>query len=392
MKKIVGLTLAVIAGGLMLFGMSGITNAQSFHTGDSVTIHENKPIESTIFAAGSTITIDSEVFGDVFCAGQTVTISGVVHGDVLCAGQTVMISGEVTGDVRLAGQTVTVNGMVGGNATIAGQTFVLDSMGTVAGDISVGSSDASLNGTAGRDILLGSETATVSGTVGRDITARVNRLTIADSAAVAGNVDYTSTAKLTLASDTSVAGAVTQHIPEDKAGFDTATWYGIQIAWVVYMLLAVAFSALLLVLLFPQLFKTVTDRAIPTPWRALLVGFVAHLAAPVAIFFLFLTVLGAPAALLAVGVWMILSAVSGIFSAFYVGRLLLGLRKPNHALLIMLVGVAVLGFAQIVPVLGFFVFLASLWTGTGMLLLSLAAHTPKPQYAISPAVAASKKK
>src|SRR5687767_8290621 len=103
------LLLGAAAFGLISFaGLSGLTSAHSFRSGENVTVNQSQKIDETLFAYGRTIDISTEVQGDIICAGQTINISATVHGDIICAGQTVNITGQVNGDVRLAAQTITL--------------------------------------------------------------------------------------------------------------------------------------------------------------------------------------------------------------------------------------------------------------------------------------------
>ncbi len=383
MKKLILIVAAVLVGGAAFFAWTRAVSAQSFHTGTNVNLN-TEPLNKTVFAAGQTVDIHSDVNGDIFCAGQTVSITGNVHGDVMCAGQNVTISGKVDGDVRLAGQTVIVSAEVTGNATVGGQSFTLESSGKIGGDLSVGASQTTLNGAVGRDIAAGGENVTIASTVGRNLTFGGNDLTLLSTAKVGGNVSYTSNNELQQSTGAVVLGTVTQHEPpKHEAKSKRAALFGFGIAWFLFVLLAFAFAALIASLLFPQLLRSVSEQAVKRPWQTLLVGFVSTIVAPVLLGIIAITIIGIPLAIVAGLAWTLILAVSGLFFAFYVGRLLT--NSKEQAVLTMLLGVAALVIAYFVPILGFLVFLASTWFGTGMLVLELFRRTPKPVYETTPA-------
>lgn len=357
-----------------------VTAAQSFKSGTNVTISQNEKVDQTVFAAGRTVDINAEVFGDVFCAGQTVNISGTVHGDVICAGQTVNVTGTVDGNVRLAGQTVTLGANVSGNATIGGQSFTLLSSGSVGGDLSLGSSDASLNGNVGRDLAVGGQNVTLASSVGRNIQGNVENLSLTSSAKVAGTLDYTSNNDASIASGAQVGGPVTRNIPqqEEKSTPSAAAFLGFGIAWFLYWFVAMLITAMALALLFPRALQATTQQAVPTPWKALLVGFVASMVVPVALIVLALTVVGLPLALLLGLLWFLVLILSGPVFGYYIGRLVL--RNSQQPLLIMLVGASIVLALYFIPILGFFVLIAAGLFGTGMILLEASKRTPKPAY------------
>ncbi|MDB5166005.1 MAG: hypothetical protein JWM37_77 [Candidatus Saccharibacteria bacterium] len=372
-RRLLPLSLLVLA---VSFMWAVPASAHSFHSGNNVTLGQDQRIDSTLFTAGTTVTINSEVSGDVFCAGQTVTVSGTVHGDIICAAQTIHITGTVDGDVRLAGQTVTVGGKVGGNATVAGQTFVLEPTGSIAGDASLASSETTVSGPVGRDIAATGSSLVIGSTVGRNVKAQVQNLHLTSAARVSGRVDYTSSSSLTRDAGAVVTGQIVRTEPTQEG--NRHEFFGFSILWFLYWLLATLFTAMALVLLFPRLFRTVTDRALPRPWKALLTGFVASLAVPVILIVIGITIIGLPLALLAGLAWLVIVLLSGPVAAFYVGRLVL--RNARRPLLVMLVGALILAIAYFIPFIGILVFVAATWIGEGAILLEIFGRTPRPSY------------
>jgi cytoskeletal protein CcmA (bactofilin family) len=358
-----------------------IASAQTFRSGSNITIGQAEQIDSTLFVAGRNIDINSEVFGDVFCAGQTVNINASVHGDIICAAQTINVSGKVDGDVRLAGQTVTVSAQIAGNGTIGGQSFTLNSNGTIDGDLTVGSADATVNGAVGRDIVAGSSNLTISSSVGRNVKGNVNNLNLTSGAKVQGNIDYTSNNDLNRASGAQIEGEVTRTTPKQPAASKRGAVFGFGVVWFLYLFFAMLLTAMALALLFPRVLHTITNQAIPKPWKALLTGFLASIAMPFVLLLLAISIIGIPLAFIVGLLWLVVFLLSGPIFGYYLGRLIL--RDSNNSLLIMLVGASVLLVLYFIPILGFFVLLAASWIGIGMILLEAFKRTPKPQYTIA---------
>jgi cytoskeletal protein CcmA (bactofilin family) len=327
---------------------------------------------------GRTVDINSNVNGDIFCAGQNVTISGAVKGDVICAAQTLTISGNVSGDVRLAGQTVTLSSAVAGNATVASQSFVEQSGGTVDGDMTIGATDTTLNGKVGRDLAIGGNSAIIASQVSRNVEARVNQLHLASSAQVGGNVHLISHNNLTKDSGAAVGGKVSRSEPPQKQSSAKHTWLGFSLAWFVYWLLAMLAFALVIALVFPQLLVRVTSRAIPRPWKAMLIGFLAGLAAQVVIIVCAITIIGIPVAVFLGLLWALILILSGPTFAYYLGRLIM--RDSKHILLTMLVGALVLILLYFIPFVNLLAIAVAIWTGSGLLLLELFERRQKPVY------------
>ncbi|HSX29743.1 MAG TPA: hypothetical protein VLE73_04255 [Candidatus Saccharimonadales bacterium] len=379
MKRARLLVGAIVITAFALLGAARMASAYSIHTGDAVNVSGNKVVQDTVYAAGSTVNIASEVYGDVFCAGQTVTITGTVHGDVICAGQTITITGHVTGDVRLAGQNVTVSAPVTGNATLAGQTFVLSSSGSIGGDATVGSSSSTLRGPIGRDLVVGGGTVVIDSSVGRDIKAQAQSMELASGAHVGGSISLVSQQDVKKDKGAVVVGKISRTEPtHEQARSKHGAVFGFGFGWFVYWLVALLVMTLALTLLFPRLFVGVSAHAIPRPWKALLVGFVASLVVPIIVLLSLVSIVGIPLAIVVACLWLAALLVSGPLFGFYLGRLIL--RGPSSPLLIALVGVGALVILYFIPIIGALTLAASTWIGTGMLLLHIFRSTPKPAY------------
>lgn len=385
MKRI-KLILAGLAVAVPLLGVAAVAHAQSFQTGDSITVGQNETVNQTLVATGRAIDIAGTVNGDVFCAGQTVTITGTVNGDVMCAGQDVHISGRVDGSVRVVGQSVTMSGLISHNLTAAGQNVSIESNGKVLGDVMIGGQDTTVNGMVGRDLAAGSTNVIVNGEVGRDIQTQGLNLTLGDTAMVGGNISYVSTKSLSQAPGAHVAGTVTRAEPARRtqrvelgAVIRGGFWF------MVYLFFALLSVAILLALIMPQTFQMVTETAMRSPLKTVLIGLAGSIVAPIVICVLMFTVLGIPFSFVVMAAWVLALALAGPFAAYYFGRLLWLLaagKAGDNALLIMLVGAIALLVLYFIPFIGFVTTLVALWFGLGMLLLQIP-KLPRPRYFVA---------
>lgn len=369
--------------GVLLFMLAGagIVNAQSFRTGDNITISGQETIDQTLFAAGRNIDISAPVNGDIFCAGQNITINGNIQGDVICAGQTITVNGEVDGDIRLAGQSVTINAPVSSNASIAGQSVTIGSSGRIGQDLNLAADTATVNGRVARDIAGASSNLEINSRIGRGVTAAVDTLVLTDNARVGGDIEYTSDNELEQAEGAAVAGTITRNETARESRADYGSLIGLTAGFAVYIFLTALISALVLTAIFPQVFNKVSDAALERPLGTAGIGLVALIGVPVIVIGLMMTVLGIPLALMLLYVWLFIVFLSGVFSAYYLGRLLL--RDTKNPLLVMLGGGTLLLLSYFVPVLGVLTMFAALVMGVGMILLALWRRTPRPSYTIT---------
>jgi cytoskeletal protein CcmA (bactofilin family) len=378
-RKLFGLAiiLAVVIAGIFW----SVAGAQSFRTGTSTAVGKDEVVDSTLWAAGRTVDVAGEVNGDLFCAGMTVTVSGTVRGDVICAAQSVTITGTVDGDVRTAGQSVTVGATGITNLTAAAQSFVLEGGSSVRVDLSVASADVLVSGSVGRDAAITGQSVTIGGEVGRNVKATVNQLLLNRNADVGGNLNYTSQSDVDLERGAVVRGETTKTTPTgadgDGGGVPAA---GFSFGFGLYLLAAGLLVALVLVLLFPQAIHAVTNQGVRSPWKSFLVGLLAFVVVSGLIILLMLTVLGIPLALILLTAWLLLQALAGVVSAYYLGRIIW--RRQRNPIWIMLAGALLLLVLYLIPIIGFIALILAMLLGVGMILLALYQRRVTPRYRI----------
>lgn len=360
-----GLAVALAAGILALTGSASAAGAPTTPPISSASRASVDDRDGAQFHAGAVIDVAGEVDGDVYAAGQTVTISGVVTGDVIAAAQTIDITGTVEGDVRLAAQDASITGQVAGSATVFAASMTVSESGTL-----------------GTDLVTAANTATIAGEVGRDVYATVGRLAIDGS--VGRDVTYVSEREARIAGG-SVDGAVKRIDAPDRPRIEISP-VAVVLGWllgVFYALIALSLIALFAGLLFPRWLHRTTDHLVPSPWKALLVGFVASVAVPLALALLAVTVVGAPLALVLAVAWLLMVLATFVIAAFYLGRIVF--RDRAHPAVMSLVGAVTLTVALQIPWLNIVVWFAVVFFGLGAELLEIQRLRPWHREHVSPA-------
>ena len=234
---------------LMLLTFSTPVYAFEGRDGDKVVIGADEVIEDDLYVGANEFILDGTVKGDVIVGGNIITINGTVEGDLWAAGQVVIINGVVSDDARIAGAGLQLgqDAKVGGDLLAAGASLETKAGSAVGGDLLVGAGQALLAGDVSRDVLAGAGALELRGNFGRDVKAYVDQteetasgpspnvymqqnipltlpsvapgFTIAESAKVAGDLEYSSTYDLTFPGS-SVGGEVTRVEPE----FDENTY------------------------------------------------------------------------------------------------------------------------------------------------------------------------
>lgn len=352
------------------------------NTSDAPRIEAGREIDGAAWLAGNSVSVAGTVKGDLFCAGNTVTISGVVEGDVLCAGSTLTLTGRVDGDVRLAGNSVTLDGATAGAASLAGNTVVLAEGGTVGSDLGAAAATVTVGGTVTRDARLAAGAATLSGRVGRDVDAELPSLTVTSGAAIGGHLFYVSDTDASVAPGT-VQGEIrrTEPPPDPRptTPITPARTVGSWLLGALWTVLGLVVLSLAVVLVLPRYVRRVTDATWGGVGKAALVGLLALAAVLPLTILLFVTVVGAGAALLVMAAFPLAVLLSGPLTAYLIGREILR-RRTDNMLAMVAVGALLLGVAGVIPFVGFLVVLAGACVGLGLIILDLRHQFATPGY------------
>ncbi len=340
-----------------------------------VKIDATQVIDSTAYMAGERVVVGGTIKGDLFCAGNDIVVNGTVEGDVLCAGTNLTIGGTVHGDVRAAGNVVTLKAQVGGSASLAGNTVTIDKGAIVQRDITGGASTLNLDGTVKRDMLLGTGVMNFGGTVGRDVHASISSLSVRNEAKVGGNFIYQSEKQQNLPAGV-VAGQTNFTERTDQTAAD-GSWIKATL-WTIVSFIVLALGVTLLV---PKYLHEASSVSVRTVMLAFLVGFAALLLLPFASILVMATIVGIPLGMVGMLVWLIMACVSSVFTAYYIGGLILRKRATN-ALLVVLVGALVVGLLMLIPGINVLVFIITLCVGMGLQAMHIRHQFSKRPYTI----------
>jgi cytoskeletal protein CcmA (bactofilin family) len=232
---------------MMLFIFATPASAFEGRDGDKVVIGADEVIDDDLYVGANEFVLEGTVKGDVIVGGSIITINGTVEGDLWAVGQVVIINGVVMDDARIAGAGLQLgnNAQIGGDLLAAGASLETKSGSAVGSDLLLGAAQALLAGDVERDVLAGAGALELRGNFGRDVKAYVDQteetasspspniymqqnipltlpsvapgLTIAESASIAGDLEYSSTYDLTFPGS-AVGGDVNRVEPEITEG------------------------------------------------------------------------------------------------------------------------------------------------------------------------------
>jgi cytoskeletal protein CcmA (bactofilin family) len=362
-----GLLLAVI-----LITLSAVpVLAFDGRTGDTVTVASGEVVNDDLYIGGSDITIDGTVNGDVYAAGRSITINGDINGSATIGGQFITINGSIKGSVRLAGQNITIGGDIGGDAVNFGQMIILKSDSTVGGDLVIGAATVDVLGDVDGRIMGGASAVKIAGAIGKDVSLETDSLTIASTAVIKGDIDYTSENEAVIQSGAKIDGTTTRTAPAVKEPEKQGPLS--EVPGKVAGFLMTFITGLVIIFLATRKITGMSEALIRYPWHSLGWGAFLLFVTPFAIIILFITIVGVPIGLILTALYAIAIYLSIIPVSLCIGRLIIGRQRTENRrgllLAALAVGLVILVLIKLIPVFGFIVGIATALFGMGTIIV-----------------------
>jgi len=331
----------------------------------SVIVPSGEVIDDDLYVAGNEIIIDGTVNGDIFAVANTITINGIVNGGVTLAGETVTVNGQITRSARLAGTTIKVNGNINGDLLVGGNNVIVTNTGRIGGDFLFGASTVRINGAIEGYIKGGGSEVTVSNRVGGDIELMVDKLTIASTANIQGNLTYVSENEANIQSGAQIVGTTTHNLPEVKE--PVVTQIGIWGKVIAFLMTLIA--GIVIILVAPRRAASVAASIRFRPWLSLGWGAIILCATPIAAIITFVTVIGVPVGLIGLTLYGIAIYLSQIAVGLFIGYWIIGYfsKVESRGVLIgaLALGFLILTLLKLIPYIGFPLWLATVLFGIG---------------------------
>ncbi len=271
------------------------------------------------FIAGNTIDFAGKVKHDTFIAGNSITLAedAEIGRDVFATGNIIKVNTDLPGNLAACGNKVTLNGI------------------KIDGDVNL-------------DV----DTLTIEGEV-----AIKGKLVVNDDADIIGlsHVTYSEIERYTVVTDFEVSASAILILKLISIS-------GLFITMVIFLAL------------FPRIGRKVAHELNALQFgKDLLIGLGVLVFVPFISVFLLISIFGAPAGIILLAAYLIMIYLAQAFSGLWLGKLLIEKAmhfKGNNFIEAML-GIVILGFAVMVPVIGWTIGLVSLVLGLGLMMQCL---------------------
>ena len=291
-------------------------------------------------------------------------VRGTGKGDLVSFAKRTVVSGTVEGNIYNFSNSLDLDGQLGHSIYGLMQSLSVNDRGRVGQGIVVAAGDVSLEGAVNRSVTMFAGNTDVSGRIGRELTMTGDSLTLTNTARIGGSLSahVDELKNVHIADGATITGARDIQVRVRQSRFARPRFYFYQAVW----LAAAMLVGWLGLLLFPGFFQAST-HAVGSGWRSLGLGFAVLAGVPVAIFVTAITLVGLPASLMLLAMYLAAIYLAKVWVGAFLGQMLL---KPAGAtkgdwLLGLLVGLLVLTIVGFIPYLGGLVHLGVVCLGLG---------------------------
>ncbi len=305
---------------------------------------------------------------DLFISsGGQLLLNGTYEGNIWgAAGGGAILNGQCERNLRLAGKSIQIDGEVGGNLMAIAETIILTTNAIIAGNAGLVGNSIILEGNIKGNVSISSaRVTTLGGSIGGDAKVVSPDILFSRETRILGNLTYMANKEL-VPSEGVVAGKVERTYPPSPYSIERLT--RIAMWFFAAFLAGVPFIAF-----FPMTTAMASQLVRKSPWKCLLVGFIASGALPVLGIMCASAIIGIPLGALILTTWGVMLYLSRIVMGLVLGSLILRAvgTSIGQVLLAMAVGLAIIYAATMIPAIGLPLQMTVVWMGMGALILAL---------------------
>ncbi|MGI5860569.1 MAG: hypothetical protein ACOX6T_00765 [Myxococcales bacterium] len=366
-------SLAVLAALLVVARPAAAFESRS---GDTVHITADQTIDDDLYVFATTIIVEGTIQGDLVAFGQNITVSGTVE-DLVAAGSNIRVDGTVNGSMRVAASDVTVAGQIAQDAVVASGDIDIEQGATVGRDAVLTSGELRMAGQVTRRLVVSAGSVELAGAVGSNARIESGELTVAPSASVGGNLEYSATDEAEIDPGARIGGEVVRLPSKKRDG--VGAFAAFLLIWL-RLLVGLCLVGLILVLALPERARRTLRSFRFRPGESLAVGLITMIVVPIvalAVLVLGFFIGGWWIALMILGAYLIVLAFALPATGLWIGSAILRRRDWTRGRLVgaLALGLFLLMLVILLPFLGpAIAIVATIW-GLGALLRGFGTRT-----------------
>lgn len=306
--------------------------------------------------------------------GQELDIRGRADHDLWLAANSVRFVGDCAGDLRLLARSAVLSGTAQQNLLAYAAGLQMATNAVIHGQVALFGNHVICEGQIDGDAWIVAQSATLGGQWGGTVRVQADEIRVAPNTVIAGDLVYAAPKAPVLDSSVSIGGTVrprTSLLP-DVVGSSGTTLRN-RLGLHGFLFLAALLVGMPFVGLFPLLAGSAVRNLQASPWRTLVAGLITVMMGPFLIGFALMTVVGIPLALVLGAAYILLTYLSHIVIALWIGHRLVRTPGPQsfgQVLLALAAGLFILYFATALPGVASFIALPIVVLGAGALVRS----------------------
>lgn len=311
--------------------------------------------------AGESVKLDKEIQGSSFTAGNNVDITSRIDGINFAAGN--IINDSSTSDYSfIAGNQINLNNISTKDLFIAGNIININSS-TIKRDVYVAGSEVNFDGIIGRNMNIAAGKVVINGNIKGNVVIDADTIEISDNVIIEGTLKYNEDAKTTISKSTSIVDIKTYKNSSNTKKTIIDSLYEIFISFGSALL-----CGAILLALFRKYFEKISSNNLDANYffKHVLIGLVVLVVVPIISIILMITGIGLSTSLITLAIYSIIIYLSNIITGYYFSKNILSSKITNEYL-ILLIGLFVIYFARLIPIIGGLVSLFSLLFGIGLI-------------------------
>lgn len=373
-----------LLGAILLSSLPASAHAADVRAGDEVQITGS--FEEMVFAAGDEVTISATATDDVVAAGDEVTLQNATVPHAFLAGGDLSVVTSTVSDLFAAGGEIDViSGQVTDDVVAAGGRILLGHDARVDGDVVIAGGQLRVEAPVGGDLRAAGGQIYLGGVINGDVNLEGRSITIGPDTHILGSLTHRGR-NVDISPQARVDGQTTALQPHPEPDWRPLRTFA---NWVSYSIMFGMFlMAIVIAWLFPRLMNDTAEILRERPLSMAGLGVGIAILAPVVLVFLALTFVGLPlsfAGFAALALLWPFAIVGAVYAAGMLARTRARADAPSPTTggRILWAGLAMIAFVLIglIPVVGFFVWLAAYLLGLGAVVMQAGRALSAPQAA-----------
>lgn len=345
-------------------------------SGDEVVVGEGEVIDDDLVAFAQEVDIRGRVRGDVYAFAQDVTVGGEIDGTIITGARDIAITTTHARTVWAAGGEVDICGNVSNNVIMVGGRLSVCDDARIGKELRAYGGKLALRGTVTGMTHGGVGTFVMSGSSG-GIQLAAEEVKLQSGATVLGDFAVKSEKEPEIDDGVVITGETILDITEEMEEVEEAksalvAFIAFFVAFIrIIIFITMVIVGIILIAISQTFVRRIMDTLIQKPWQSLGWGFLGLIAIPVAVVILFVVMIGFPLAVFGLYVYTIICYLSSVVVALVLGEKIIQLFKKKGEISLyvsFIIGIVILFFVSLVPILNVIAKLIVTLFGAGALL------------------------